>query len=56
MTPARRPTGPIIRALDVGTTGVKAVALDLASPWRHVAIREYPLLEPHFSGAAAIRP
>jgi gluconokinase len=46
MTPARRPTGPIILALDVGTTGVKAVAFDLASPWRHVAIREYPLLEP----------
>lgn len=46
MTSARRPTGPIILALDVGTTGVKAVAFDLASPWRHVAIREYPLIEP----------
>ena len=46
MTPARRPTGRVILALDVGTTGVKAVAFDLASPWRHVAIREYPLLEP----------
>jgi gluconokinase len=45
MTPAR-PIGPIILALDVGTTGVKAAAFDLASPWRHVAIREYPLLEP----------
>jgi gluconokinase len=41
-----RPAGPIILALDVGTTGVKAVAFDLASPWRYVAIREYPLLEP----------
>ncbi len=46
MTPASRPAGPIILALDVGTTGVKAVAFDLASPWRYVAIREYPLLEP----------
>jgi glycerol kinase len=41
MTTAPRPTGPIILALDVGTTGVKAVAFDLASPCRHVAIREY---------------
>ena len=31
MTPAP-PTGPIILALDVGTTGVKAVAFDPASP------------------------
>jgi gluconokinase len=46
MTTPGRPAGPIILALDVGTTGVKAVAFDLASPWRHVAIREYPLLEP----------
>jgi gluconokinase len=46
MTPPGRPAGPIILALDVGTTGVKAVAFDLASPWRHVAIREYPLIEP----------
>jgi gluconokinase len=46
MTPAGRPTGPIMLALDVGTTGVKAVAFDLASSWRQVAIREYPLLEP----------
>ena len=45
MTPAGRPAGPIILALDVGTTGVKAVAFDLASPWRYAAIREYPLLE-----------
>jgi gluconokinase len=45
MTHAGRPDGPIILALDVGTTGVKTVAFDLASPWRHVAIREYPLIE-----------
>lgn len=43
---ARGPIGPIMLALDVGTTGVKAVAFDVASPWRYVAIREYPLLEP----------
>lgn len=46
MIPERQPTGPVILALDVGTTGAKAVAFDLASRWRHVAIREYPLLEP----------
>ena len=30
--------------LDVGTTGVKAVAFGVGSSWRRVAIREYPLL------------
>jgi gluconokinase len=32
--------------LDVGTTGTKAVAFDLASSWRRVVVGEYPLLEP----------
>ena len=32
--------------LDVGTTGVKAVAFGPGSSWRRVAIREYPLLQP----------
>ncbi|HET9733000.1 MAG TPA: gluconokinase [Acidimicrobiales bacterium] len=32
--------------LDVGTTGVKAVAFGLGTPWRKVAMREYPLLRP----------
>lgn len=36
----------VIIGLDVGTTGVKAVAFGLDSPWRAVAIREYPLLRP----------
>ena len=36
----------VIIGLDIGTTGVKAVAFGLGSPWRTVAIREYPLLEP----------
>ena len=43
------PTGPpaeVILGLDVGTTGVKAVAFGLESSWRSVALREYPLLEP----------
>jgi gluconokinase len=36
----------VIVGLDVGTTGVKAVAFGVGSPWRRVAIREYPLLRP----------
>jgi gluconokinase len=36
----------VIVGLDVGTTGVKAAAFGLDAPARHVAIREYPLLEP----------
>lgn len=36
----------VIVGLDVGTTGVKAVAFGLGSSWRRVAIREYPLLRP----------
>lgn len=36
----------VIVGLDVGTTGVKAVAFGLGSSWRRVAIREYPLLAP----------
>jgi gluconokinase len=36
----------VIVGLDVGTTGVKAVAFGLRSGWRQVALREYPLLAP----------
>ncbi|MFN8205050.1 MAG: gluconokinase [Solirubrobacteraceae bacterium] len=36
----------VVIGLDVGTTGVKAVAFGVDTPWRQVAIREYPLLEP----------
>jgi gluconokinase len=35
-----------IIGLDVGTTGVKAVAFGLGSPWRTLAVRQYPLLRP----------
>jgi gluconokinase len=38
--------GRVVIGLDVGTTGVKAAAFGLGSPWRAVAIREYPLLTP----------
>ena len=41
MTPAE-----VIVGLDVGTTGVKAVAFGVGTSWRRVAIREYPLLHP----------
>ena len=37
---------PVVIGLDVGTTGVKAVAFAPGTPWRRVAIREYPLLRP----------
>jgi gluconokinase len=43
--PVARPAQVIV-GLDVGTTGVKAVAFGLGSSWRRVAIREYPLLQP----------
>jgi gluconokinase len=43
VTPAPR---EVIVGLDVGTTGVKAVAFGLGAPWQGVAIREYPLLQP----------
>ncbi len=36
----------VIVGLDVGTTGVKAVAFGVGSSWRRVAIREYPLQHP----------
>ena len=38
--------GEVVVGLDVGTTGVKAVAFAPGSSWRRVAIREYPLLQP----------
>jgi gluconokinase len=37
---------PVVIGLDVGTTSVKAVAFAPGTPWRHVAVREYPLLQP----------
>jgi gluconokinase len=39
-------TDEVIIGLDVGTTGVKAVAFDIGTSWRHLALREYPLLQP----------
>jgi gluconokinase len=46
VTSAQRPPSQVVIGLDVGTTAVKAVAFGLASGWRRMAIREYPLLEP----------
>lgn len=40
------PPAEVVVGLDVGTTGTKAVAFGLASPWRHTVVREYPLLAP----------
>jgi gluconokinase len=36
----------VVIGLDAGTTGVKAAAFGLGSSWRHVVVREYPLLQP----------
>src|SRR5690349_24121961 len=36
----------VIIGLDVGTTGVKVVAFGIGSSWQHLALREYPLLQP----------
>src|SRR6185436_1513104 len=52
--PVRRVGGPmtgavpgqVVIGLDVGTTGVKAVAFGLGSSWRRMALREYRLLQP----------
>ena len=41
-----RPPAKVIIGLDVGTTAAKAVAFGLSSPWRYLAVQEYPLLEP----------
>lgn len=46
MSPPTRRPGRVILGLDVGTTGTKAVAFGVGSTWRHVAVREYPLLQP----------
>jgi gluconokinase len=40
------PPAEVIIGLDVGTTATKAVAFRISSFWRHIAVREYPLLEP----------
>jgi gluconokinase len=36
----------VMIGLDVGTTGVKAVAFGLGSSWRRMALREYRLMQP----------
>jgi gluconokinase len=36
----------VVIGLDVGTTAVKASAFGPGSPWRHTAVREYPLVHP----------
>lgn len=46
MNAADRPPRTVVLGLDAGTTGTKVVAFGLDRPWRHVTIREYPLLEP----------
>lgn len=46
MTADREPPAEVVIGLDVGTTGVKAVAFGLPPHWRRVVIREYPLLQP----------
>ncbi len=38
--------GQTIIGVDVGTTGVKAVAFRLGSPWRTLAVRQYHRLRP----------
>ncbi len=35
----------VVIAIDAGTSGVKAAAFGIGSPWSAVAIREYPLIE-----------
>ncbi len=44
--PRGDPPSQVIIGLDVGTTGVKAAAFAPGTPWRRVAIREYPLSNP----------
>lgn len=43
---ATDPPGRVVIGVDVGTTAAKVAAFGINSPWRHVAVREYPLLEP----------
>ena len=40
-----RPPAHVVIGLDVGTTGVKAAAFGIGTPWRRVVVREYPLLQ-----------
>ncbi len=44
--PGGPPPGDVVIGLDVGTTAVKAAAFSPGTPWRHTALREYPLAEP----------
>ncbi|NLF06241.1 MAG: sugar kinase, partial [Actinomycetales bacterium] len=46
MTVSTPPPAEVMIGVDVGTTAAKVAAFGLGSPWRHVAVREYPLLEP----------
>ena len=43
---AGAPPAEVVIGLDVGTTGVKAIAFGLGSSWRRLAMREYELFEP----------
>lgn len=45
-TPSPGAWSEVVIGLDVGTTATKAVAFELGSARRHVAIREYPLVTP----------
>jgi gluconokinase len=36
----------VVVGVDVGTTAAKVSVFGLGSPWRHTAVREYPLLRP----------
>src|SRR5207342_972003 len=44
--PPGGPPAEVVIGVDVGTTAAKVVAFGLASSWRHLAVREYPLLAP----------
>jgi gluconokinase len=46
MTSGRESDGDVVIGLDVGTTGVKAVAFGVGTSWRHVVVREYPMQQP----------
>lgn len=41
------PPAEVVIGIDVGTTASKAVAFGVGVPWRHSALHEYPLLQPH---------
>src|SRR5690606_9436654 len=43
---AGAPPYEVVVGVDVGTTAAKVSAFGLGAPWRHTAVREYPLLHP----------